>query len=164
MFELWLHSDTRALMRSATVVWSACQMVWPPPNFCNVAYLPILFLLSLCHMSLVNVFIPSCLPSQCTDFGDFILLVSLSSSRCLFLPLSSFSVCLPFSQKPPSLHLPPVFFPLPAVIHIPPSLLSLSLCQFPCFLHAFVYLSRCLLLTLEVIRDPWAAIPECWAG
>jgi len=31
---------------------------------------------------------------------------------------------------------------------------------FPCFLQAFVYLSRCLLLTLEVIRDPRAAIPE----
>lgn len=59
----------------------------------------------------------------------------------LFLPFSSFSIFLTLSQKPPTFHL--FLSPLPAVIHIPPSLLSLSLCQFPCFLHAFVYLSRC---------------------
>lgn len=40
----------------------------------------------------------------------------------------------------------------PGPAHLHPSSLRLS---------AFVYLSRCLLLTLEVIRDPRAAIPDC---
>lgn len=52
-----------------------------------------------------------------------ILLVSFSLPPS-FLPLFSFSS---LSQKPPTLHLSPTSSPLPAFIHIPPSLLSLSL-------------------------------------
>lgn len=88
--------------------------------------------------------------------------IILSSLRRPTLFSSLSPVCLPFCPPPPPSN-PPISFPLPAFILIPPSFLSLSLCQFSYFLHAFVYLSRCLLLTLEVIRDPWAAIPECWA-
>ncbi len=54
--------------------------------------------------------------------------VSLSLSLCRFSSPSTFSI-----YKPPILRFSPISFPLPAFIHIPPSLLSLSVSMLlPC--------------------------------